>query len=71
MWTNDGRLENVRNGASLYGSVDDVKGKSWGKIVGVEGGCKGVEFASFKRHRLYGFDDHLERQGGKMREECK
>ena len=36
--TNDGGLENVMDGASLFGSVDDVsdEGQEFGKTVGVE-----------------------------------
>ena len=59
--TNDGGLENVRDGASLHGSVDDVsdEGQELGKAVGVEGGRKGVQFTGFERHGLYGFEDFI------------
>ena len=55
--TNDGRLENVRDGASLYGRVDDVsdEGQELGKAVGVEGGRKGVKFTGFDRNGHYDF----------------
>ena len=59
--TNDGGLENVRDGASQYGRVDDVsdEGQELGKAVRVEGGWKRVKFAGFERHRLYGFEDFV------------
>ena len=50
--TNYNRLENVRDGASQYGRVDDVsdEGQELGKAVRVEGGRKGVKFTGFDRH---------------------
>ena len=57
--TDNGGLKTVRDGASLYGSVDDVgdEGKELGKTLRVEGGREGVEFTGFERHGLYGFQD--------------
>ena len=56
---NNGGLKTARDGASLYGNVDDVgdEGKELGKTFRVEGDRKGVEFTGFERHGLCGFQD--------------
>jgi hypothetical protein len=59
--TDYGGLENVRDGASLYGSVDDVsnEGQKLGNAIRVERGREGVQFTGFKRHGLYGFENFI------------
>ena len=60
---NDDGLENVRDRANQYGSVNNVsnEGQELGRAVRVEGGWKGVEFTGFERHGLYGFEDFISR----------